>query len=343
MKENDMILFRADGNPKIGTGHIMRCLSLADAFRERGTEAVFILAEPYMRPLVQGRGYECLILGFPYDRLEEELPALLPLLEERRPVCVVLDSYFAAPEYMAAVRARAPLVYLDDLNAFDYPVDMVVNYNLYGETTDYPPNKTYLLGPRYAPLRKQFQGLAPRLVRDRAERFLISTGGTDPYHVALRCVEYLREHPPDAGTVYHVVLGVMNRDVEKIRETAAGLPYIALHRQVADMGVLMLRCDMAVSAGGTTLYELCASGLPTITYILADNQIQGAAAFEAAGLMPCAGDIRRAPGFAGRIFAALKEAGGLERRRKTAERMQALVDGNGSDRLAGAIARSFPA
>lgn len=338
-----MIFFRADGNSHIGTGHIMRCLSLADAFRERGVEATFILAEPHMRPLIQERGYKCSVLGTAYDRLEEELPALLPLLEKLRPACVILDSYFVTPEYMTAVQAKTLLVYIDDLNAFDYPADVVANYNLYAETMGYPPDKTYLLGPRYAPLRKQFQGLAPRVVREWVEQFLISTGGTDPYHVALRCVEYLGEHPPDAGAVYHIVLGVMNRDIEKIRETAAELPYISLHQQVEDMRALMLQCDMAVSAGGTTLYELCASGLPTITYILADNQIQGAAAFEAAGLMPCAGDIRRAPGFVGRIFAALKEAGGLERRRETAERMQALVDGNGAARLAGAIADSFPA
>lgn len=337
----DRLYIRADGNPQIGTGHIMRCLSLADAFRERGIEAIFLLAESYMRPLIQERGYECLVLDSAYDRMEEELPALLPLLEECRPACVILDSYFVTPEYMTAVRARAPLVYIDDLNAFDYPADMVVNYNLYGETTDYPPNKTYLLGPRYTPLRKQFQGLAPRLVRDRAERFLISTGGTDPYHVALRCVEYLREHPPDAGAIYHIVLGAMNRDAGRIQETAAGLPHIALHRQVADMRALMLRCDMAVSAGGTTLYELCASGLPTVTYILADNQIRGAAAFEAAGLMPCVGDVREAPGFVGRIFAALERAGDRDRRRETAERMQTLVDGNGAARLAEAIAGTF--
>lgn len=336
-----MIFFRADGNPWIGTGHIMRCLSLADAFRERGTEAVFILAESYMQPLIQSRGYECLVLDSAYDRMEEELPAFLPLLKARRPVCVLLDSYFVTPEYMRAVRAEAPLVYIDDLNAFDYPADMVVNYNLYGETVDYPPNKTYLLGPRYAPLRKQFQGLAPRPVRERAERFLISTGGTDPCHVALRCVEYLREHPPDTGAVYHIVLGAMNLDAGQIEKLAAGIPYLAPHRRVDDMCGLMLQCDAAVSAAGTTLYELCACGLPTVTYVLADNQIRGAAAFEAAGLMPCAGDVRRDPGFAGRIFAALERAGDWDRRREAAERMQALVDGNGAARLAEAIAGTF--
>lgn len=329
-----MIFFRADGNPRIGTGHMMRCLSLADAFREGGVPSAFVTAEPYMRPLVEERGYECLVLDSAYDRIEEELPALLPLLKARRPACVLLDSYFVTPEYMRALRAAAPLVYMDDLNAFAYPADVVVNYNLYAEAMDYPPDKAYLLGPRYAPLRKQFQDLAPRVTRERAERILFSTGGTDQYHIALRCVEYLLERPPAPGAVYDFVLGSMNRDAEEIERLAAGAAYIAAHRKVSDMRGLMLRCDAAVSAAGTTLYELCACGLPTVTYILADNQIRGAAAFEAAELMPCAGDVRRNHDLTERIFSKLDGLRGRDLRGETARRMRSLVDGNGAARLA---------
>lgn len=330
-----MIYFRADGNSKIGTGHIMRCLSLADAFREEGVPSAFVTAGPDLAPLIQGRGYACLTLGSAYDRMEEELPALLPLLEGA--ALVILDSYFVTPGYMEAVKARAPLAYIDDLNAFPYPADVVVNYNLYGETAAYPPDQTCLLGPQYAPLRKQFQGLAPQTVKERIEQVLVSTGGTDPYHVALGCCEYLRAHPPASDLVCHVVLGAMNRDAERIEGIAAKTPCIVPHRQVTDMSGLMLQCDAAVSAAGTTLYELCACGLPAITYILADNQIDGAAAFAAAGLMPCAGDARKEPRLVERIFSALGGLSGREPRQETARRMQALVDGNGAARLAAAL------
>lgn len=330
----NQLFIRADGNPQIGTGHIMRCLSLADAFRERGKTSVLILAETYMQTLVEKRGYECLVLGSKYDRMEEELPILLPLLEEKQPSCVLLDSYFVTPEYMRAVRAKAPLVYLDDWNAFDYPADVVVNYNLCGEKMPYPPGKAYLLGPRYAPLRKQFQGLAPRKERKTVEQVLISTGGTDPCHVALGCAEYLLKHPPGPGTAYHFVLGAMNQDAGQIKKMASAAPYLVPHQGVSDMRGLMLQCDAAVSAAGTTLYELCACGLPAVTFVLADNQIEGAAAFEAAGLMPCAGDVRNTPHFAECIFAKLEELDSPELRRETARRMRALVDGNGAARLA---------
>ncbi len=329
-----MVLFRADGNPQIGTGHIMRCLSLADAFQKQGTVCVFVLAETYMQSLIQKRGYDCIVRNTQYDHMEEELPAFMSLLDDMRPSCVVLDSYFVTPDYMRLVKAKVPLVYIDDLNLFDYPADIVVNYNLYGSKTNYPANKTYLLGPQYAPLRKQFQRLGKRTVRERAEHILFSTGGTDPYHVAWGCTAYLREHPPASGVICHILLGAMNQDAGQIRNLTAEMPYIVLHQQVTDICALMQQCDAAISAAGTTLYELCACGVPTVTYIFADNQIEVARAFEDAGLMLGAGDIRSNAQFVEHIFSKLDELNALDLRRETVRRMQFLVDGNGALRLA---------
>ena len=333
-----MILFRADGNPDIGTGHIMRCLSLADALREQDQEITFITAEPYFQRLVETRGYPCTVLGTAYDRMEEELSIFLPIIERERPELVILDSYFVTSQYMEAIRNISRLLYIDDLNAFDYPADAVVNYNIYGPELPYPQNKTYFLGPQYAPLRKEFQGLSQRNTKDRVENVLVSTGGTDQYHVALHCAEYLREHLPRENMIFHFVLGAMNRDIVQLEQIAKDFSFIKLHRQVTDMCSLMLQCDAAISAAGTTLYELCACGLPTVTYILADNQIQGAQMFQKAGLMPCAGDIREDACFLERLFELLNSlADDFAQRQRIAEQMQGAVDGRGAARLAEAI------
>lgn len=333
-----MILFRADGNPDIGTGHIMRCLSLADALQEQGWEITFITAEPYFQRLIQTRGYPCTVLGTAYDRMEEELSIFLPIIERERPELVILDSYFVTSQYMEAIRNISRLLYIDDLNAFDYPADAVVNYNIYGPELPYPQNKTYFLGPQYAPLRKEFQGLSQRNTKDRVENVLVSTGGTDQYHVALHCAEYLREHLPRENMIFHFVLGAMNRDIVQLEQIAEDFSFIKLHRQVTDMCSLMLQCDVAISAAGTTLYELCACGLPTVTYILADNQIQGAQMFQKAGLMPCAGDIREDACFLERLFELLNSlADDFAQRQHIAEQMQGAVDGRGAARLAEAI------
>ena len=200
----------------------------------------------------------------------------------------------------------------------------------------YPQNKKYFLGPRYAPLRKQFQGVGQRIVRERVEDVLISTGGTDQYHVALRCAEHLRENPPVTNIMFHFALGAMNQDVEKMERIAKELPYIKLHCQVIDMCSLMLRCDTAISAAGSTLYELCACGSPTVTYVLADNQIKNAASFADAGLMVSAGDIRKNSHFIRHLFDLLDTLDIAQRQRMSC-RMQALVDGCGAERLARAI------
>ena len=333
-----MVLIRVDGNHQIGTGHIMRCLSLADALREQGREITFATAELYFQQLIEMRGYSCTVLGTVYDRMEEELPVFLPIIERERPELVILDSYFVTPQYMEAVKRTVPLLYTDDLNLFDYPVDIVVNYNIYGPDVPYPQNKMYLLGPQYAPLRKEFQGVSQRNTKDRVENVLVSTGGTDPYHVALHCAEYLREHLPRENMIFHFVLGAMNRDIVQLEQIAEDFSFIKLHRQVTDMCSLMLQCDVAISAAGTTLYELCACGLPTVTYILADNQIQGAQMFQKAGLMPCAGDIREDACFLERLFELLNSlADDFAQRQRIAEQMQGAVDGRGAARLAEAV------
>lgn len=332
-----MILFRADGNPKVGSGHIMRCLSLADAFREIGQGAAFITADDHLKSVIQKRGYTCVVLHTKHDRMEDELPILLPLLQEYRPRGFLLDSYFVTPDYMAAIRREAPLIYIDDQNAFDYPADLVINYTLYGDKLPYPPNKRYLLGPEYALLRKEFQNVPRRQTAAQVKNVLLSTGGADGEHVALRCVQYLRERSADSVT-YHVVLGAMNQDAAELEKLAGGCAHIVLHQNVSDMRALMLQCDAAISAGGTTLFELCACGLPTVSYVLADNQIMNTASFEEAELMLCMGDVRNDSQFAAHMFERL-EALIQDRslRQRITERMQALVDGNGAIRLAKAI------
>lgn len=329
-----MFCIRADANPQIGTGHIMRCLSLADALRENGENIKFVVAEPYLQLLIEGRGFSCTVLGTSYDQMEEELPLFLPILQQDRPELIILDSYFVTPKYMKTIKSMAPLLYIDDLDLFNYPADIVVNYNIYGLETTYPQNKTYFLGPQYVPLRKEFQGLEKRIIKEGVEDVLISTGGTDLYHVALRCAEYLQIYPPNENIVFHFVLGAMNQDVAELEQIAEKCPFIKLHRQVTDMSSLMLRCDVAISAAGSTLYELCACGLPTVTYILADNQIPGARAFQKLGLMPYAGDIRYDSDFIISVFSLLQRlSSDWKARCRVSDSMQELVDGDGAKRL----------
>lgn len=342
-----MIVFRADGNQQIGTGHIMRCLSLADAFRKAGEECHFLLADDFMKSKVEDRGFRVHILDSQYDCPEQELVKITSVLDELIPELLIIDSYFVTEGYLEALKRTCRIAYLDDRATFAYPVDLLINYNAFAGKNDYREiyrraGREYpeaLLGIDYIPLREAFRQVPAHSQKEHCRDILISTGGADPVHLALKLVRFLQEQPCQTY-VFHLLLGAMNQDLEEIISIAQRCPEIVIHRDVSDMRSLMLSCDMAVAAAGSTLYELCACGVPTITYALADNQLPGAEVFEELGLMVSLGDIRKSENAAGAICEQIERLDGQPKRRiEMAEKMQQLVDGQGAERIVEAYGR----
>lgn len=338
-----MILFRADGNPQIGSGHVMRCLSIADAAKDQGLECRFAVADGSFFSTIRERGFGCEVLDTDYRHMDAERDALARLLLRDGLAAVVVDSYFVTPEYLAWLGQFADVTYIDDLAAFAYPVKNLVNYNIYGPELDYEglykaagiPAPQFLLGPRYAPLRKQFQNIPSRAARRAAADILVSTGGADPEHMALRIVRHLGGWSPEPPYRFHFVVGGMSPDVQALRQIAKKCPWMQLHENVQDMAGLMCRCDLAIAAAGSTLYELCACGVPTITYAFADNQLLGMAAFEKHGIMQSAGDIRLLKEPEKAIMYRLDElARDSAKRERMRQNMNAAISGNGAERIA---------
>lgn len=336
-----MICFRADGNAHIGSGHIMRCLSLAAALRTLGEDCLFAMADDTMAATVRSRGFEVRILGTYWRDMYAELPVFLPLAAQAR--LVVVDSYALTPAWLEAVRQQVPVAQFDDEDAFLSTADFLINYNLSG--LDRPYDRRYagqpvrlLLGPAYAPLREEFCTLPDRPVRQQVTDILVSTGGADPENVAGRFVETLACTPGWESVVFHLVAGALNPRLPELERAAAALPNLELHRNVQQMAALICRCDAAVAAAGSTLYELCACGTPTVTYVLADNQLPGATAFARRGLMLNAGDCRRDEGFYPRLLQTLRTlCDDAPRRAAMASAMRHTVDGRGAHRLAAAL------
>ena len=357
-----MVVFRADGNPAIGSGHIMRCLSIADAGRAYlGQDILFVLASGHFREIVENRGYACAVLETDYRCMDMETEKMAELIHCRRPSAVFVDSYYAGFRYLERLQAEVNktdeetgggpgrLVCIDDVMSFAYPCDVLVNYNMYGPdrrgayeemyTEAHVPVPQMLLGPEFAPLRAQFQGLPERVVRRKAKNILILTGGADPEHIAVCMAEYMAAHRQEqetGGFRFHFVIGAMNGDGEKIRSIASGDSRMVLHFNVEDMGLLMCQADVAVSAAGSTLYELCAAQTPALTYILADNQIPGAESFERRGILRGAGAARgRERERIGETLLkeAVKLAEDYEQRKEISARQRKLTDGNGAERI----------
>lgn len=341
-----MILFRADANEKIGVGHVMRCKAIATELKKSGEECAFVTAEKEMtcaEPFSVYSLQNC--SGWPDSSEPEVFGALL---RKMRAKAVVIDSYSITSEYFKALKNLScdiPLIYLDDFMQTAWPVDCVINYNIYAQKQNYERlyrnQKTrFCLGPQYAPLRPEFIDLQPIAIKPEIENVLLMTGGADGENICGKVlVELEKQTDPWRNICFHFVVGRYNLYAKQLQKRVKMMPNMVLHENVIAISELMLRCDAAISAAGSTLYELCACGVPTISYAIADNQLQGAAAFAEKGIIPTVGDCRRAGDMTGAILLGnlRKHCASYEQRSKIAKNMKTTVDGNGTKRLTGQI------
>lgn len=335
-----MIAFLPNCGITIGLGHLMRCLSLAEQLRAMGEECCFFLKDKTACELASRRGFAVK----QFEEKQSNSLGLRSVLKNFRVRFFVVDSYSVTGEYLELLRDCAPVVYLDDVKAFPYPCDVLVNYNIYGTDWEqsYKANQQkfgtkLLLGPQYVPLRKEFENLPAHKTEDRVRRVFVSTGGSDPQNVMHSLLTMVGSVKEWQSIEFHAVIGALNPNKKEIEQTACNMQNIKLHIEEQKIAQLMCQCDLAVSAAGSTLYELCACGVPTVTYALADNQLPGAGAFEAHALMKMAGDCR-VHKIEERIFECLQELmENASLRSNISHRMQAAVDGKGAQRLAMAL------
>lgn len=342
-----MIWIRADANREIGSGHVMRCLSIAAALKLRGEEVCFLVADESAGVFLEQRGVDYKILGTAYDRMEEELELITGLLVKEKPDWLLIDSYFVTQRYLMQLRPYVKTAYLDEFLAFSYPVDVVINYNIYGVCLPYREQaahgqQVFLLGTEYAPLREQFKD-ADYTVRKKVEHVLVTTGGSDKYNLAGLILEEVLGHPGVGKLQYHVVSGALNVNYHALEELAQVHENVRLYQNISDMAGLMKQCDIAIAAGGSTMYELSAVGVPTLCFAFVDNQEKIVDTFYQKGYVVYGGNyIKEKENFAANVAASLEElAGSEEMRRQFSEKMRRLVDGQGADRIAEALLQMY--
>ncbi len=207
---------------------------------------------------------------------------------------VVVDSYFANKKYLDKLNAKCHTVYFDDEHKDIYNVSMIINYNLYYTLYDYKDEycnrSKLLLGGAYVPLRDEFEHVPERFVENAVPQILIIVGGSDNYHV----IKYILENGNQyliPKYMYHIIVGRYNKDKEIIYRLAEGYDNIYLYENVTNMSELMSKCDIALSAASTFLYEACACSLPTVYFCVAPNQKNDRVGFENAKAHFYAGDV----------------------------------------------------
>lgn len=335
-----MLFIRVDMNDTIATGHMMRCLSIADAARSLGEETTFILADENGKDILDKKNYPSIILYSRWDDLDSEIPSMLNAVKQYHIQKLLIDTYQVTEAYLRALQGKAYTVYMDDLNAFQYPVTAVLCYAVYHDKFRYGEHygssictKIYE-GCRFAPLRKEFCALPSKEISERIGKVLVMSGGADPYHAIEEILETVQIFDYDE---VNVLCGRYNNDYEMLlkKYISRNIHIMQASDQVMD---LMREADLAISAGGTTLYELCACGTPTITYSLADNQLDNVTEFERRGIMRYAGDIRFSA-LQENMRVCLQEYADKEYRMRLSEKMQALVDGRGAYRIVEEVMR----
>lgn len=365
-----MFIIRADGNAKIGAGHLMRCMTIAEALREllcrdAGSKAedeiVFVCADVDSARLVEEHGFAAKVLHTDYRTMEQELPEWEKLYKElvqganegdgthKIPSVILIDSYYVTDSYLMQLKkcmTGFSLVMMDDMPEHAYPADAVVNYNVSADLEVYhklyaaeQSNTALYLGNRYVPLRRQFFN-RPYQVAEKVKSVLITTGGGDVDNIAGRILKALLEAEKERTSAeklnYNLILGRFYPKLQEMLELAAEYPCIHIHHDVQDMAALMQDCDLAITAGGSTIYELAAVGIPLICFSYAKNQELLTEYIGREKIAGFAGAYHKAPDAViteiKRLF--VEFCGDADKRNMCYLNERHLVDGLGAERLA---------
>ena len=280
-------LFIADAGPQVGGGHVMRSLTLAKALIERGALCVF-LATPEVRALLE-------VFGPDMPREDATAADAAHIADAVTGIefdAVVFDHYGLSRAEHEEVAQGRPTLVIDDLANRPLEADLVLDSGPARQAQDYagmtPPGALLLLGPSHAPVRPAFPALREAALARRAaggpvRRILISLGLTDVGGITGRVVDLLL---PQLGDIaLDVVTGGGALSLPRLR--ALEDPRLALHVDTQDMPRLTLEADLAIGAGGSSSWERCILALPTLTLILADNQIAVVKALAEAGASTC--------------------------------------------------------
>ncbi len=277
------LLIRADSAARIGTGHIMRCIALAQAWQGAGGKVAFLsyCESEILRQRIREQGFDFIPIERPHPDpgdMEKTLHLLAQYKLNISSVWVALDGYHFTPGYQKTVRDKGyKLLIIDDYNHLsDYHADILLNQNINARELDYSCDEDTikLLGCKYTLLRREFLNCKYRKLEtpDKVRNILVTLGGADSDNVTLKVIKALNMIG-DSDLDVKIVIGPANQHIKSLKkELAFSLFSYELLSSVKDMTRLMVWADATVSAGGSTCWELAFMGVPTVILILAENQ-----------------------------------------------------------------------
>lgn len=294
------VFIRTDASLQMGSGHVMRCLTLADELRQHGFDIKFICREHSgsLVEMIQGKGY--LVARLPQAEAgykatiddvthaswlgcswQHDAAETIEALGGVQPEWLIIDHYAIDCRWEQKLRPHVGrIMVIDDLADRRHGCDLLLDQNLHKNMDErydglVPETCLKLIGPKYSLLRPEFvEARKKSNVRDGVvRRFLIFFGGSDPSNETEKALEaILRINRPDIAV--DVVVGEVNQRRLGLERLCASLPNTTYHCQIDNMAELMLNADLAIGAGGSSLWERCCLGLPSIIISIALNQVE---------------------------------------------------------------------
>ena len=306
-------IFRTDASRTIGTGHAMRCLTLADALKQAGTTCRFVCREldGHLIETIRARGHAVMTLPAPAGQVahfdphsphhaawlgvpwEQDAADSTAALQGERPDWLVVDHYALDARWERRLRPHCVRLFaIDDLADRPHECDVLLDQNLGRKAADYagkvPGSCDILAGAAFALLRPAFPAARAASLERRKSgnlgQLLIALGGVDKDNITSEILAALQHAPLPEGCRIVVAMGAKAPWTAQVREAAERLPFDTQVQVGTDaMAELMAASDLAIGAAGTMAWERCCLGLPTLTVVIAENQRAGAQALAASG------------------------------------------------------------
>lgn len=349
------VAFRVDASNEIGTGHFMRCLTLATGLKQRDAKIRFVSRHmpEHLRDMLKAKGHEFAQLkGIPSEQPDDDsfyadwlgVSQAQDATDTSRALSdqiwdwLVVDHYALDARWETVLRnAVKRILVIDDIADRRHDCDVLLDQNFYSDidiryTDKVPAHCELLLSPRYALLREEFRRMREQ-VNPRTgtiKRVLICFGGVDIENSTCRAIEALA-NIGIPGLLVDVVIGVQHPFRDQIQSECAQHGFIC-HVQTAQMAELMAAADLAIGAGGSASWERCCLGLPALIVALADNQIEIGKALDLFGASIYLGslEIASAPLMRRTIIDLVNHQSRLA---ALSAKSYSLVDGLGVDRV----------
>ena len=275
---SNKIIIRADANSWLGSGHVIRCLSISKELVRFGYKTFFAVSDEEAKCFVEQRGGSASVIsGDPSHFVFDDGARIVHFANEVGAEIVLIDSYAVTDEFFAGIaskKASCKIAYIDDLYTFErghlirphrWPVDLLIDYLLYADPRSYKniyggTDTETLIGPAFAPIRSHFANFTGESAYN-GENILITTGSMNPGNLLERIVDACLELP--SCKTINVVVGSQASFVPPSEDRR-----ISVLRGIDDLAPYMQKADLVVSAAGTTLYELSAVGVPTLAILM---------------------------------------------------------------------------